>query len=117
MAQQLIDTRLPRTLVAGRNRQSVVMALPPEIDQGNVEYKLKLIQPSPERFQHLVTVRPFAGIQSILSQYRATIKQIAKLKKSISSRCFRLYNIYVLFESCEHWTFMPVFLACYLIHM
>ncbi|KAI8910909.1 P-loop containing nucleoside triphosphate hydrolase protein [Gorgonomyces haynaldii] len=29
--------------------------LPPEIEQGNIEYKLKLVDPSPERLQHLVT--------------------------------------------------------------
>ena len=29
--------------------------LPPEPEQGNVEYKLKLINPSSERFEHLVT--------------------------------------------------------------
>ena len=29
--------------------------LPPEPEQGNVEYKLKLINPSNERFEHLVT--------------------------------------------------------------
>ncbi|VDP14863.1 unnamed protein product [Soboliphyme baturini] len=31
------------------------LLLPPEDDEGNVEYKLKLINPSPSRFQHLVT--------------------------------------------------------------
>ncbi|KAJ3244075.1 GTP binding protein [Chytriomyces hyalinus] len=30
-------------------------SLPQEIEQGNVEYKLKLINPPPERLQHLVT--------------------------------------------------------------
>ena len=29
--------------------------LPPENDEGNQEYKWKLINPSPDRFQHLVT--------------------------------------------------------------
>lgn len=29
--------------------------LPPEPEQGNVEYKLKLINPSSQRFEHLVT--------------------------------------------------------------
>ena len=32
-----------------------LVALPPEVEQGNVEYKLKLIDPSPTRFEHLVT--------------------------------------------------------------
>jgi GTPase len=30
-------------------------ALPPEIEKGNIEYKLKLIDPSPNRFERLVT--------------------------------------------------------------
>lgn len=29
--------------------------LPPEPEQGNIEYKLKLISPSSQRFEHLVT--------------------------------------------------------------
>ena len=29
--------------------------LPPEVERGNIEYKLKLIDPSPTRFEHLVT--------------------------------------------------------------
>ena len=29
--------------------------LPPECEEGNVEYKLKLIAPSQSRFEHLVT--------------------------------------------------------------
>ena len=30
-------------------------SLPPEVEKGNIEYKLKLIDPSPTRFEHLVT--------------------------------------------------------------
>jgi GTPase len=30
-------------------------ALPPEVEKGNIEYKLKLIDPSPNRFERLVT--------------------------------------------------------------
>lgn len=29
--------------------------LPPEPEQGNIEYKLKLVNPSNQRFEHLVT--------------------------------------------------------------
>lgn len=29
--------------------------LPPEIEKGNIEYKLKLIDPTPIRLEHLVT--------------------------------------------------------------
>lgn len=31
------------------------VSLPPEPEQGNIEYKLKLINPSSQRFEHLVT--------------------------------------------------------------
>ncbi|KAL3875207.1 hypothetical protein ACJMK2_038132 [Sinanodonta woodiana] len=30
-------------------------SLPPEVEEGNIEYKLKLVNPSPSRFEHLVT--------------------------------------------------------------
>ena len=30
-------------------------SLPPEVEKGNIEYKLKLIDPNPTRFEHLVT--------------------------------------------------------------
>lgn len=29
---------------------------PPEVEEGNIEYKLKLVNPTAERFQQLVTV-------------------------------------------------------------
>jgi len=32
-----------------------VGSLPPEVERGNIEYKLKLIDPSPTRFERLVT--------------------------------------------------------------
>ena len=32
-----------------------ISIIPPEVEKGNVEYKLKLVNPSSERFQHLVT--------------------------------------------------------------
>lgn len=40
-----------RSQLLSKNRDM----LPPEIEQGNVEYKLKLINPSPNRLQQLVT--------------------------------------------------------------
>lgn len=30
-------------------------SLPPEVERGNIEYKLKLVDPTPVRFEHLVT--------------------------------------------------------------
>lgn len=40
-----------------RNSQNtnVIKALPPEAAEGNIEYKLKLVNPSSSRFEHLVT--------------------------------------------------------------
>lgn len=34
---------------------SETMCLPPECEEGNIEYKLKLVNPSQSRFEHLVT--------------------------------------------------------------
>lgn len=36
-------------------RASMPESLPPEVEEGNVEYKLKLVNPSPSRLEHLVT--------------------------------------------------------------
>lgn len=36
-------------------RDPLPNSLPPEVEQGNVEYKLKLLNPSASRFEHLVT--------------------------------------------------------------
>ena len=37
------------------NIYDTLKSLPPEVEKGNIEYKLKLIDPSPTRFEHLVT--------------------------------------------------------------
>lgn len=37
------------------SRTTSTDSLPPEIEEGNIEYKLKLVNPSPSRFEHLVT--------------------------------------------------------------
>ncbi|CAH3165580.1 unnamed protein product [Porites evermanni] len=40
---------------AETSRASMPESLPPEVEEGNVEYKLKLVNPSPSRLEHLVT--------------------------------------------------------------
>lgn len=35
--------------------ESLPANLPPEVEEGNIEYKLKLVDPSPHRIEHLVT--------------------------------------------------------------
>jgi hypothetical protein len=43
-------------------RNSSIKDLPPEPQLGNIEYKLKLVNPSRQRFEHLVTqVKPDHG--------------------------------------------------------
>jgi len=37
------------------DQTSIFSQLPPEPQLGNVEYKLKLLNPSKQRFEHLVT--------------------------------------------------------------
>jgi GTPase len=39
----------------GIDLNETTLALPPEVEKGNIEYKLKLIDPNPVRFEHLVT--------------------------------------------------------------
>lgn len=41
--------------VSGRSRRPHTQSLPPEVEEGNVEYKLKLINPTPNRLQQLIT--------------------------------------------------------------
>ncbi|RUS32215.1 GTP binding protein 1 [Jimgerdemannia flammicorona] len=47
---------MSRTLSPWTAQSQTSASLPPEVDnEGNIEYKLKLVDPSPERFEHLVT--------------------------------------------------------------
>lgn len=43
--------------IDGSNYESMpqIQSLPPEVEVGNVEYKLKLVDPTPSRIEHLVT--------------------------------------------------------------
>lgn len=50
--------------------------LPPEPEQGNVEYKLKLINPSNQRFEHLVTQMKWR----LREGHGEAIYQIGKIK-------------------------------------
>lgn len=43
------------TVSGETSRASMPESLPPEVEEGNVEYKLKLVNPSPSRLEHLVT--------------------------------------------------------------
>ena len=45
----------PRTRMASAHSEGDFSSLPPEPQQGNIEYKLKLINPTEQRLQHLVT--------------------------------------------------------------
>jgi len=38
-----------------KTKQQGMLALPPEVEEGKIEYKLKLVAPSSSRFEHLVT--------------------------------------------------------------
>ncbi|KAL7065506.1 hypothetical protein AAHC03_04860 [Spirometra sp. Aus1] len=37
------------------DRSDLPLTLPPEVEEGNIEYKLKLVNPSQNRFEHLIT--------------------------------------------------------------
>lgn len=53
-AQSLKDEKTPAIASGVHNRTSEAVLLEPEDDEGNVEYKLRLKQPNPVRFQQLV---------------------------------------------------------------
>lgn len=53
-AQSLKEAKTPSIASGVHNRTSEAILLEPEDDEGNVEYKLRLKQPNPVRFQQLV---------------------------------------------------------------
>uniref|UniRef100_A0A0X3PTC4 GTP-binding protein 2 n=1 Tax=Schistocephalus solidus TaxID=70667 RepID=A0A0X3PTC4_SCHSO len=44
-----------RTSYSFNDCSNLPLTLPPEVEEGNIEYKLKLVNPSENRFEHLVT--------------------------------------------------------------
>lgn len=50
------DEKAPALASGVHNRTSEAVLLEPEDDEGNVEYKLRLKQPNPVRFQQLVSL-------------------------------------------------------------
>ena len=52
---QKIGTVRIRTRVSSAHSEGDFSSLPPEPQQGNVEYKLKLVNPTDQRLEHLVT--------------------------------------------------------------
>ena len=50
-----IGTVRVRTRVSSSHSEGDFTSLPPEPQQGNVEYKLKLVNPTNQRMEHLVT--------------------------------------------------------------
>lgn len=65
--------------------------LPPEPEQGNIEYKLKLVNPSSQRFEHLVTQMKWR----LREGHGEAIYQIGKKKerKNITLNKFKTINI------------------------
>ena len=52
---QLLGTVRVRTRIRSSHSEGDFNSLPPEPQQGNVEYKLKLVNPTSQRLEHLVT--------------------------------------------------------------
>ena len=50
-----VGTMRVRTRVSSSHSEGDFTSLPPEPQQGNVEYKLKLVNPTNQRMEHLVT--------------------------------------------------------------
>merc|ERR1719495_2952582 len=55
MANLAVGTVWVRTRVSSSHSEGDFTSLPPEPQQGNVEYKLKLVNPTNQRMEHLVT--------------------------------------------------------------
>eukprot|EP00164_Ancoracysta_twista_P003930 GFYU01005268.1.p1 GENE.GFYU01005268.1~~GFYU01005268.1.p1 ORF type:complete len:608 (+),score=145.32 GFYU01005268.1:107-1930(+) len=50
-----LEADLAHCSLFGPEDKDSIDQLPQEIEEGNIEYKLKLVDPSPERFEHLVS--------------------------------------------------------------
>ena len=55
MANLAVGTVWVRTRIRSSHSEGDFHSLPPEPQQGNVEYKLKLVNPTAQRLEHLVT--------------------------------------------------------------
>ena len=55
MAKLAVGTVRVRTRIRSSHSEGDFNSLPPEPQQGNVEYKLKLVNPTAQRLEHLVT--------------------------------------------------------------
>ena len=67
----------------GKTLLSRNKCLPPECEEGNVEYKLKLINPSESRFEHLVTQMKWRlreGNYTLISAFHSYLKLLLKRK-------------------------------------
>lgn len=51
----IIETQKENLDSLEKSKEECIEHFPKEVEEGNVEYKLKLINPTPERFQHLVS--------------------------------------------------------------
>ena len=70
--------------------------LPPEPEQGNIEYKLKLVSPSSQRFEHLVTQMKWR----LREGHGEAIYQIGKLL-SASYQIFLIHAEQTLFNKAK----------------
>lgn len=82
------------------DEENISKNLPPEIERGNIEYKLKLIDPSPVRFEHLVTQMKWR-LQEGLGEaiYEIGVSDDGFLKVSISFSLFLIFSHLVLQSS------------------
>ena len=55
MANLAVGTVWVRTRIRSSHSEGDFNSLPPEPQQGNIEYKLKLVNPTAQRLEHLVT--------------------------------------------------------------
>ena len=78
-----------RTRIASSHSEGDFSSLPPEPQQGNIEYKLKLVNPTSQRLEHLVTQMKWR-----LREGQGNCK-LGKISKYI----INYFVIYILFQA------------------
>lgn len=65
--------------------------LPPEPQSGNIEYKLKLVNPTEQRIQHLVT-QVIATSESKLIHVRTGVSYVELIVEAAMHLCFKVFD-------------------------
>lgn len=93
-----IGTVRIRTRMASSHSEGDFSSLPPEPQQGNIEYKLKLISPTSQRLEHLVTQMKWRLREGQGAESNSVHKYIS---------VFFSFLFYFFFFLCTYFLFFP----------